>query len=92
MQMPDGPWFWLNYLITTPLLMSGPDYDAVLSSFRDMVASTTNAEGLPLFINDASHDQNPLSTFSTYAKLQEIKKKYDPDNFFADRTGGSSFA
>jgi FAD/FMN-containing dehydrogenase len=92
MQMPDGPWFWLNYLITTPPLMSGPDYDAVQSSFRDMVASTANAEGLPLFINDASHDQNPLSTFSTYAKLQEIKKKYDPDNFFADRTGGWSFA
>jgi FAD/FMN-containing dehydrogenase len=91
MQMPDGPWFWLNYLITTPPLMSQPDYDAIQSSFRDMVASTTNAEGLPLFINDANYDQNPLSTFSTYEKLQGIKKKYDPDNFFADKTGGWSF-
>jgi hypothetical protein len=52
MDMPDGPWFWLNYLITTLPGMSQPDYDAIQSSFRDMVASTTNAEGLPLFIND----------------------------------------
>lgn len=92
MQMPDGPWFWLNYLITTPPGMSEPDYNAVQSSYRDLVASTGNAEGLPLFINDANHDQNPLQTFSTFSKLQEIKKKYDPDNFFADRTGGWSFA
>lgn len=91
MQMPDGPWFWLNYLITTPPGMSEPDYDAIQSSFRDMVSSTTNAEGLPLFINDANRDQHPLSTFSTYEKLQGIKKKYDPDNFFADKTGGWSF-
>lgn len=91
MDMPDGPWFWLNYLITTLPGMSQPDYDAIQSSFRDMVASTTNAEGLPLFINDAHYDQHPLSTFSTYGKLQEIKKKYDPDNFFAAKTGGWSF-
>lgn len=92
MQMPDGPWFWLNYLITTPPGMSEPDYKAVQASYARMVASTTNAEGLPLFINDASHDQNPLHTFSAFSKLQEIKKKYDPDNFFADKTGGWSFA
>ncbi|KAJ5160831.1 uncharacterized protein N7482_007835 [Penicillium canariense] len=92
MQMPDGPWFWLNYLITTPVGMSEPDYNAVQQSYRDMVADTGNAEGLPLFINDANYDQNPLQTFSTFAKLQEIKKKYDPDNFFADKTGGWSFA
>ncbi|KAJ5689047.1 hypothetical protein N7462_003439 [Penicillium macrosclerotiorum] len=92
MQMPDGPWFWLNYLITTPIGMSEPDYEAVQASYRDMVASTTNAEGLPLFINDANYDQNPLQTFSTFSKLQEIKKKYDPENFFAEKTGGWSFA
>lgn len=92
MQMPDGPWFWLNYLITTPPGMSEPDYNAIQSSYRDMVASTGNDEGLPLFINDANYDQNPLQTFSTFSKLQEIKKKYDPDNFFADKTGGWSFA
>ncbi|KAJ5773702.1 FAD-binding type 2 [Penicillium paradoxum] len=91
MDMPDGPWFWLNYLLTTLPGMSQPDVDAIQSSFRDMVKSTTDAEGLPLFINDAAFDQKPLSTFSTYAKLQEIKKKYDPDNFFADKTGGWSF-
>jgi FAD/FMN-containing dehydrogenase len=92
MQMPDGPWFWLNYLITTPPLLSEADFNAVQASYRDMVASTGNAEGLPLFINDANYDQNPLQTFSAFAKLQEIKKKYDPDNFFADKTGGWSFA
>ncbi|KAJ5768353.1 hypothetical protein N7533_000936 [Penicillium manginii] len=92
MQMPDGPWFWLNYLITTPPGMSEPDYNAVQASYRDMVASVSNAEDLPLFINDASQDQNPLQTFSAFSKLQEIKKKYDPDNFFADKTGGWSFA
>ncbi|KAJ5832980.1 hypothetical protein N7474_001291 [Penicillium riverlandense] len=92
MQMPDGPWFWLNYLISTPPLMSDADYEAVQTSYRDMVAATGNAEGLPLFINDANHDQNPLQTFSTFSKLKEIKRKYDPDDFFADKTGGWSFA
>jgi len=82
----------LNYLISTPPLMSNADYEAVQTSYRDMVAATGNAEGLPLFINDANHDQNPLQTFSTFSKLQEIKRKYDPDNFFADKTGGWSFA
>ncbi|KAJ5286719.1 hypothetical protein N7478_002405 [Penicillium angulare] len=92
MEMPDGPWFWLNYLISTPPDMSQADYDAVQTSYRDMVRATGNAEGLPLFINDANHDQNPLQTFSAFGKLQEIKKKYDPDSFFADYTGGWSFA
>ncbi|KAJ5703694.1 hypothetical protein N7493_011619 [Penicillium malachiteum] len=92
MQMPDGPYFWLNYLISTPSGMSDADYDAVQASYRDLVKNTGNAEGLPLFINDASYDQNPLQTFSTFSKLQEIKKKYDPDSFFADYTGGWSFA
>lgn len=91
MQMPDGPYYWLNYLITTLPGLSQVDYDAVQASYGDMVKSTGNAEGLPLFINDAKDDQNPLQTFSTFSKLQEIKKKYDPDNFFADYTGGWSF-
>lgn len=91
MQMPDGPWFWLNYLISTPPGMSEADFNAVQASYRDLVKSSGNAEGLPLFINDANYDQNPLQTFSTFAKLQEIKKRYDPDNFFADNTGGWSF-
>ncbi|KAJ5467949.1 FAD-bindingtype 2 [Penicillium sp. IBT 31633x] len=91
MDMPEGPWFWLNYLLTTLPGMSQTAVDAIDASFREMVESTTNAEGLPLFINDAHRDQKPLSTFSTYSKLQEIKKKYDPDNFFADKTGGWTF-
>ncbi|KAH8701954.1 hypothetical protein BGW36DRAFT_394738 [Talaromyces proteolyticus] len=92
MQMPDGPWFWISYILETPPGMSQVDYDAVQDSFRGMVDSVGNAEGLPLFINDASVDQNPLSSFSTYAELQKIKKKYDPDGFFVEKTGGWSFA
>ena len=91
MQMPDGPWLWINFLLNTPPLMPPAEYEAVQASFRDMVNSVSNAPGLPLFINDANYDQNPLSTFSTYPRLQEIKKKYDPDNFFADYTGGWNF-
>ncbi|KAJ5369809.1 uncharacterized protein N7496_005901 [Penicillium cataractarum] len=91
MQMPDGPWFWLNYLITTPPGMSEADYNAVQESYRDLVAGTGNAEGLPLFINDANVDQDPLSSFSTFERLKGIKKVYDPDNFFVEKTGGWSF-
>ncbi|KAH9827170.1 FAD-binding, type 2 [Teratosphaeria destructans] len=91
MQMPQGPWAWLNFLISTPATLTSAEYDAAQASFRDMVNSVPNAEGLPLFINDANYDQNPLKTFSTYAKLQSIKKKYDPDGFFADYTGGWNF-
>ena len=92
MQLPDGPWIWLNFLLTTSPLTTGAAYDAIQASFRDMVNSVSNAKGLPLFINDASNDQNPLSTFSTYPRLQQIKKKYDPDNFFAKYTGGWNFS
>ncbi|KAF7187647.1 putative FAD-linked oxidoreductase [Pseudocercospora fuligena] len=91
MQMPDGPWFWLNFLISTPPTLTTAQYNSVQASFRDMVNSVPSASGLPLFINDANADQNPLKTFSTYAKLQQIKKKYDPDNFFAQYTGGWNF-
>jgi FAD binding domain len=92
MQMPPGPWYWISYILETPSLMSQVDYDAVQASFKEMVDSVGNAEGLPLFINDASVDQNPLATFSTFAELQEIQSKYDPDGFFAGKTGGWSFA
>lgn len=91
MQMPDGPWFWVNYLLSSSPLLTRSEYDAVQASFRDMVASVSNAEGLPLFINDANKDQNPLTTFSTYSTLQQIKQKYDPDDFFSNYTGGWSF-
>lgn len=45
--------------------MSKANYDAVQAGFCDMVASVPNAKGFLLFLNDASQDQNPLSTFST---------------------------
>lgn len=92
MQMPSGPWFWLNFLISTPPGISTAQYNSIQASFRDMVNSVPSQSGLPLFINDANYDQNPLKTFSTYSQLQSIKKKYDPDNFFATYTGGWNFA
>lgn len=92
MQMPDGPWFWLNFLLSTPPGISKTAYEQIQQSFRNMVNSVPNAEGLPLFINDASFDQNPLQTFSTYSRLQNIKRKYDPDGFSEKYTGGWSFS
>lgn len=91
MQMPDGPWMWLNFLITTPPGQPSYQYNAIQQSFRDMVNSVPNQAGLPLFINDGNFDQNVLHTFSTFSKLQAIKQKYDPDGFFAKYTGGWSF-
>ena len=91
MNMPSGPWIWLNFLINTPPTQSNGTYNAVQESFRDMVNSVQNKAGLPLFLNDANYDQNPLKTFSTYRKLQTLKKRYDPDGFFAKHTGGWNF-
>ncbi len=52
-----------------------------------MVNSVPNTQGLPLFINDANYDQNPLRTFTSFPRLQQIKAKYDPDSFFANYYG-----
>ncbi|KAJ4295601.1 hypothetical protein N0V90_007614 [Kalmusia sp. IMI 367209] len=92
MDMPDGPWMWFNYLLTTLPTLSDAEYAQAQEEFKDFVASIPSAEGLPLFINDAAYDQNPLSTFSTYSTLQATKEKYDPDGFFATYTGGWSFS
>ncbi|KAF7535832.1 hypothetical protein G7054_g5080 [Neopestalotiopsis clavispora] len=92
MQLPDGPWFWTAYDLATPPLLLDSVYNAIQDSFRDMVAATPDADDLPLFLNEAAWDQDPLATFSTYSELQQTKKKYDPDNFFANKTGGWSFA
>ncbi|BFZ57792.1 hypothetical protein PYCC9005_004846 [Savitreella phatthalungensis] len=85
---PDGPYYWLNYILATPPTLSDADYNAVQASFKQLVESSTRAPDLPLFLNDASRDQDPLATFNTYAQLQAIKAKYDPDNFFKKYTGG----
>lgn len=82
MQMSGGPWFRLNFLLSTPPDISGTAYEQIQQSFRDMVDSMSNAEGLPLFINDASLDQNPLQNFSTYSHLQSIKRRYDPQQVY----------
>lgn len=92
MQMPDGPWFWRAYLLLVPPGISEQKYNEIQESFERMVASIPNASNLPLFLNEAALDQNPLSTFSTFQELQQAKHKYDPDGFFSARTGGWSFS
>lgn len=91
MEMPDGPWMWFNYLLTTLPTMTAAEYAEAQEEFREFVGSIPNAEGLPLFINDAAFDQEPLRTFSTFETLKATKKRYDPDGFFANYTGGWSF-
>jgi FAD/FMN-containing dehydrogenase len=91
MDMPDGPWMWFCYLVTSLPGMPQKEYDALQVSFKALVDSTPRTPGLPLFINDAHKDQLPLQTFSTFSRLQAIKQKYDPDGFFSSKTGGFSF-
>ncbi|KAK8101137.1 hypothetical protein PG999_011511 [Apiospora kogelbergensis] len=91
MQMPDGPWFWVNYILATPPGLLPDVYDKIQASFRAMVEATPSAPELPLFLNEAAVDQRPLATFPTYRRLQQIKRQYDPDGFFAYKTGGWTF-
>ncbi|KAK8035101.1 hypothetical protein PG993_010096 [Apiospora rasikravindrae] len=91
MQMPDGPWFWVNYILSTPPGMLPDLYDKVQASFRAMVEATPSATGLPLFLNEAAVDQRPLASFPTYRRLQQIKREYDADGFFTNKTGGWTF-
>ncbi|KAI3317789.1 FAD-binding domain-containing protein [Xylariaceae sp. AK1471] len=92
MEMPDGPWFWAEYTLTTPPLITTQKYNEIQASFKDLVDGTPNAAGLPYFLNEAHVDQDALKTFSSYSRLQQIKQKYDPDGFFATKTGGWSFS
>ncbi|KAI1421910.1 hypothetical protein F5Y12DRAFT_717907 [Xylaria sp. FL1777] len=92
MEMPDGPWFWAEYTLTTPPLISTTKYNQIQESFKELVAGTPNAQGLPLFLNEAHADQDALKSFATYPQLQKIKAKYDPDGFFTSKTGGWSFS
>lgn len=64
-----------------------------VTNTRYVEGSLIEEEYNPLFLNDAMTDQNPVQTYgnSTYAKLQETYKKYDPDLFFATRTGGFKY-
>ncbi|KFY81129.1 hypothetical protein V499_00063 [Pseudogymnoascus sp. VKM F-103] len=91
MQMPEGPWMWINYLITLPPLTTAANYKRIQASFKAMVEAIPNAKGLPLFINDASFDQNPLETYGGYETLKIAKAKYDPEGFFSSKTGGWKF-
>ncbi|KAL2862537.1 FAD-binding oxidoreductase [Aspergillus lucknowensis] len=91
MQMPDGPWYWVNYLLTASELLWDDAYQEVQESFKELVNAVPAGEGLPLFINDAKLDQNPLVTYGGYEKLKEVKAKYDADGFFSSYTGGWEF-
>ncbi|KAL3457438.1 hypothetical protein BJX64DRAFT_268825 [Aspergillus heterothallicus] len=91
MQMPDGPWYWVNYLLTASPLLSDKALKEVQASFKELVEAVPPAEGLPLFINDASYDQNPLVTYGGYEKLKALKAKVDGDGFFSSHTGGWAF-
>ena len=71
--------------------MSEADYNAVQASYRDLVVEKGNAEGLPLFINDANMDQDLLRSFGTFERLRGIKRTYDPDGLFVEKTGPWSF-
>jgi Berberine and berberine like len=46
-----------------------------------------------IYSNDAMFDQLPYQTFpgNNYARLKAIQKKYDPNGFFATRTGGFKY-
>lgn len=91
LNMPDGPWYWLNYLITSPAKETPETYASTQASFKAMVESVPSAQDLPLFPNDSAYDQNPLKTFTTFRQLQATKAKYDPNEFFSQYTGGWSF-
>ncbi|KAI9373942.1 hypothetical protein BJX61DRAFT_551931 [Aspergillus egyptiacus] len=91
MHMPDGPWYWINYLLTASPVLSAAQLDDVQRSYKALVESVPPTEGLPLFINDAMRDQNPLVTYAGYERLKEVKNRYDPDGFFARMTGGWDF-
>lgn len=91
MKQLKGPFVWTNWLITTSPTLTDAQYNAVQASFKTAQEQVPSTPGLPLFINDAAADQNPLSTYKTYTQLQAIKKQVDPDSFFANYTGGWNF-
>jgi FAD/FMN-containing dehydrogenase len=92
LDLPDGPWYWLNYLITSPSKEDPDKYAAAMGRFKALVESVPTAPDLPLFPNDCAFDQHPMQTFKTYPQLQATKKKYDPTGYFATHSGGWSFS
>ena len=47
----------------------------------------------PLFLNDAMYDQPVLQSYGegNNAALRAIQRKWDPEGFLAERTGGFKF-
>lgn len=50
-------------------------------------------EFLPIFMNDAMYDQKPAQSYGngSFEKLCAINKKYDPEGFLNNRTGGFKY-
>lgn len=90
MQMPDGPYIWIEFLLSASPFLSDDQLVELHESFKNMTEFIKPPKGLPLFVNDAAKDQEVLRTYGGFKKLQKIKKKYDPDGFFTKQTVGWS--
>ncbi|KAI5291537.1 hypothetical protein KEM54_003846 [Ascosphaera aggregata] len=90
MEMVDGPYVWIEFLMGTLPGLPNDELTKLHESFKEMTETIKPAEGLPMFVNDAAKDQEALRTYGGFKKLQEIKKKYDPDGFFTNQTVGWS--
>lgn len=46
---------------------------------------------LPLFMNDASGEQNVMGTYKDYAKFKALQEKMDPEGLWSKRGGGFKY-
>lgn len=46
---------------------------------------------LPLFMNDATYDQNVTGSYRDYAKFRDLQKSMDPHGLFSKRAGGFTY-
>ncbi|KAL3418333.1 FAD binding domain-containing protein [Phlyctema vagabunda] len=74
--------------------------DTYTSNFSSGIPNTRSTPGnpedtkyKPLFMNDAMADQDPVRSYGdgSYEQLKATYEKYDPDHFFATRTGGFKY-
>ncbi|GAB0134519.1 hypothetical protein EsDP_00002886 [Epichloe bromicola] len=55
---------------------------------RWLAEDPTAASYLPLFMNDASADQNVTGSYRDYARFRALQESVDPTGFFRNRGGG----
>ncbi|KAH8826236.1 hypothetical protein DL96DRAFT_1607542 [Flagelloscypha sp. PMI_526] len=74
-----------NYVATllTQTYPDGVDYpsDVVLEASREWLRKTPRAPGKPVYLNEASAEQNVFSTYGDYLWLKTTYAKYDPTRF-----------